>query len=204
MSAHLGPLSSSQSVAICKVPARCQVADNSRTKERVLGWAVSTTCSYERLGRHPLKKATSSVAHFNSSCDDNFPRHLPITIEVLDESSTRSLYWAPGGVAHVPAPLNRMQAHPFHSSPRQALAVCVQGLLLAFISFILGALACHTLRQHDVPLIGGMAASSGIRAAARPPKSRFHQAPCPVPRQPGTKTRNLVFAAVGDKWSPSL
>lgn len=112
MSAHLGPLSSSQSVAICKVPARCQVADNSRTKERVLGWAVSTTCSYERLGRHPLKKATSSVAHFNSSCDDNFPRHLPITIEVLDESSTRSLYWAPGGVAHVPAPLNRMQAHP--------------------------------------------------------------------------------------------
>ncbi|PSC68400.1 Adenosylmethionine-8-amino-7-oxononanoate aminotransferase [Micractinium conductrix] len=30
---------------------------------------------------------------------------------------------------------------------------------------------------------------------------RFHQAPCPPPRQPGTQRRNLVFAAVGDGWS---
>lgn len=72
----------------------------------------------------------------------------------------------------------------------------------------LGAVACFAGLQFLSPGAGGGSVSAAVAAvlatapAAGPPLGA-HAGGCPPPRTPGAKTRNVVFAAVGDDWQPS-
>lgn len=75
----------------------------------------------------------------------------------------------------------------------------VQRPLLAVLLFVIGVVIGTSVLQ----------GSSAAPAWVSPPPpllqgaaDRFHQAPCPSPRQPDVQRRNLVFAAVGDGWTP--
>lgn len=78
---------------------------------------------------------------------------------------------------------------------------------MPFAWFALGALVCYSVLELSGDTAGGGAATQP--AAARQPKQqqppalvdRHHRVPCPPPHKPGTKRRNLVFAAVGDGWT---
>jgi hypothetical protein len=74
------------------------------------------------------------------------------------------------------------------------------------LAFALGLVTSYALQQlvaappelaASVPACGGAAA-----AQLRAPADRFHRAPCPGPRKPGAQRRSVVFAAVGDGWTP--
>ena len=71
--------------------------------------------------------------------------------------------------------------------------MCLQTVVLTALAFALGALVCYTAQA---PGRGGRGLF-GFGAA-----DRFHQATCPPPPQLGTKRRNVVFAAVGETWTP--
>ena len=99
------------------------------------------------------------------------------------------------------------------SEPFLALSY-MQGLVVSLVWFALGALLTYSAQQLAAPAGGGGAATTAATAAAttaahiqqqqQPAKiaaDRHHQVPCPPPRQPGTKRRNLVFAAVGEGWT---
>ena len=73
--------------------------------------------------------------------------------------------------------------------------MCLQAVLLTALSFALGVLVCYTAQQR-APGGGGR----GLFGFGAP--DRFHQTTCPPPPQPGTKRRNVVFAAVGESWTP--
>ena len=69
----------------------------------------------------------------------------------------------------------------------------MQAVVLTALSFALGVLVCYTVQRAP----GGGGGLFGFGAV-----DRFHQAACPPPPQQGTKRRNVVFAAVGESWTP--
>ncbi|EFN54193.1 expressed protein, partial [Chlorella variabilis] len=75
-----------------------------------------------------------------------------------------------------------------------------QGTIVVTIAFVLGALVCYTLQQQAV-LLGASAAPVALHLLPGG-GDRFHQVPCPAPHPPNATRRNLVFAAVGDSWTP--
>jgi hypothetical protein len=72
--------------------------------------------------------------------------------------------------------------------------LCVQVAVLTALSFALGVVVCYTVQR--APGGGGRGLFSFGAV------DRFHQATCPPPPQQGTKRRNVVFAAVGESWTP--
>ncbi len=79
-----------------------------------------------------------------------------------------------------------------------------QGALVAALLFVLGLVVGYSVQQRTGGSLSVLPPL--LPASAAPPAAanndRFHQAPCPPPWQPAAPRRYLVFAAVGDKWSP--
>ncbi len=95
-------------------------------------------------------------------------------------------------------PVGALQFKRLRGAESTLPAFLLQGLVFSAVWFALGALVCYVVQQ-----AGGAATAAATPLVALSP-DRHHAVPCTLPAQATANRKNLVFAAVGDGWTPDM
>ena len=74
--------------------------------------------------------------------------------------------------------------------------------MFSAVWFALGALVCYIAQQTGGGGGGGGTLAPAVLGALGP--DRHHAVPCTLPAHTSGNRKNLVFAAVGDGWTPDM